>query len=74
MFRIAKAVVTSNATSMVTKSVNVPSRSFFGLFMKKDDKILGDVDQQSGRRKVEIDMEAKGIVSFYFHSLCFILI
>ena len=63
MFRLARTVVASNASSLVAKSANVPSRTFFGMFLKKDDKIHGDIDQQSGRRRVEMDLEAKGIVS-----------
>lgn len=59
MFAVTKTM------TMVAKRTNAaPVRNFFGLFMNKNDQILGDVDQQSGRRKLEIDKAAEGVVAY----------
>lgn len=59
MFAVSKTV------TMVAKKANaVPVRNFFGLFMNKGEQIVGDVDQQSGRRKLEMDKAAQGVVAF----------
>ena len=68
MFKIAR-IVGSTSASLVTKRANMPTRSFMGLFTNKNEQIAGDADQQSGRRKIEMDMAAQGQVISIVYSM-----
>lgn len=51
-------------TAVAKKANAVPARNFFGMFMNKGEQIQGDADQQSGRRKLEMEKLAEGVVAY----------
>ena len=63
MFKASRSIVATTSNSFV-KRATMQKRSFFGLFANKNDEIVGDAEQQSGRRKEEIDLAAQGISAF----------
>lgn len=63
MFRASRSIVATTSNSVV-KRATMQKRTFLGLFADKNAEIVGDADQQSGRRKVEMDMAAQGITAY----------